>query len=98
MNDIDKKSLENAKKLFISDDIKYSSKEFVTHILQSSYPALSSIILTFLERYAKSTLSQLTSTGLIPCGFNTSSNTFIAFGTPLSKVLYVSTNKVHPSG
>ena len=56
--------------VIISDDIKYSSKEFVTHILQSSYPALSSIILTFLERYAKSPLSNLTATGLIPCGFN----------------------------
>ena len=80
----------------INELIKYSSNEFVTHILQSAYPASSNISLTFFDRYAKSPLSNLTAEGLIPCGFKTSSNTFIAFGKPLSIVLYVSINNVHP--
>ena len=42
--------------------------------------------LTFLDKYAKSPLSNLTAAGLIPCDFKTSSNTFMAFGNPLCNV------------
>ena len=43
-----------------SDDIKRSSKELVTHILQSLKPDSSNLFLTSFERYAKSPLSSLT--------------------------------------
>ena len=66
----------------IKDLIKYSSNELVAHILQSAYPASSNIFLTFLDKYAKSPLSNLTAFGLYPLGFKTSLNTFIAFGSP----------------
>ena len=51
----------------------YSSKELLTIILQSLYPALSNIFLIFLVRYAISPLSILIPTGRLPSGFNTSS-------------------------
>ena len=82
----------------INDFIKYSSSEFVAHILQSSYPASSNIFLTFLDKYAKSPLSSLTAFGLYPLGFRTSLNTLIAFGRPDSIVLYVSIKNVQSSG
>lgn len=78
----------------IKDFIKYSSSEFVAHILHSVYPASSNIFLTFLDKYAKSPLSSLTAFGLYPLGFRTSLNTFIALGSPDSIVLYVSINSV----
>ena len=55
-----------------SDDIKRSSKELVTHILQSLKPDSSNLFLTSFERYAKSPLSSLTATGRIPLGTKTS--------------------------